>query len=340
MPPQVDCRPIGSPVCETYLPAIPSIALGSAGVTPLEMASAYATLADDGVYHAPTLVSSVTDASGATLSGGPAPGVQALPASIAEEETSILTQVIVRGTGTAANIGQPAAGKTGTAENFDNAWFVGYTPSLATSVWVGDLSSNQPLLGVEGVSQMTGGTIPAKIWANYMEVALDTTPPTLAIAGGPPSGTITNKRIPAYEGTAGDQTGNVVSVEASLDGGPFSTAGVTCTGCPGRSVGWAYSPATALPDGTHTVAIRAVDIAGRDSPVATLTITIDTVPPKATQLAAAGGGTTLSAVFSKPLLCSTVAPGDFSVLVGSRYAQVTGATCPGVTAAAVAITLS
>ncbi|HWD09031.1 MAG TPA: transglycosylase domain-containing protein [Actinomycetota bacterium] len=339
VPPQVDCRPIGSPVCETYLPAIPSIALGSAGVTPLEMASAYATLADDGVYHAPTMVSSVTDASGATLAGGPAPGVQALPASIAEEETSILTQVIVRGTGTAANIGQPAAGKTGTAQNYDNAWFVGYTPSLATSVWVGDLTSNQPLLNIEGVPQVEGGTIPAKIWANYMEVALDTTPPTLAITTGPISGTITNKRTPAYSGTAADQTGNVASVEASLDGGPFSTTGMTCKGCPGRNVSWAYSPPTPLPDGTHTVAIRSVDIAGHDSPVATLSITVDTVPPKGTQLGAAGGNTTLNVSFSKPLLCSTVQPGDFNVQFGYRYGQVTGATCQGVTTTSVALTL-
>jgi membrane peptidoglycan carboxypeptidase len=76
------------------------------------------------------------------------------------------------GTGTAANLGRPAAGKTGTTEDYRNAWFVGYTPQLATSVWVGYRNANQPLIGVEGVPKMAGGTIPAQIWASYMKAAL------------------------------------------------------------------------------------------------------------------------------------------------------------------------
>lgn len=339
IPPQVGCRPLGSPACETYLPAVPSIALGSAAVTPLEMASAYATLADDGVYHAPTLVSQVTDADGNVLAGGPSPGVQALPPDIAQEETQILTQVIVRGTGTAANIGQPAAGKTGTAQNFDNAWFVGYTGALSTSVWVGDLNSNLPLLNVEGVPQMAGGTIPAKIWSTYMQVALDTTAPALTIATGPASGTLTNQRSLSFTGTATDQTGNVVRIEASIDGAPYATGGVTCTGCGARSVRWTFAPASPLADGTHTISLRAVDIAGHHSTVADRTLTVDTVPPKAAAASATGGAGTVTVSFSKPMLCATLAPADFGVLDGGRSLGVRAVSCAGTAAASALLTL-
>ncbi|HEU5003079.1 MAG TPA: transglycosylase domain-containing protein [Actinomycetota bacterium] len=342
VPPQVGCRPAGTPVCQSFLPAVPSLALGSAGVTPLEMASAYATLADNGVYHAPTLVTSVTRGA-SVLANGPAGGVQALPPSIASEETSILQQVIVRGTGTAASIGQPAAGKTGTAQNFDNAWFVGYTPTLATAVWVGYMNSNKPLLNVEGVPQVSGGTLPARVWSRYMQVALDTSAPTIALAGGAkaglPDGVKTNQRVPQYQGTAADDTGNVVAVQASIDGGAFAPAGVTCTGCGGRSVTWSFKPPAPLADGAHTLTIEAVDIAGRDSTVLTRHLTVDTVAPKAAAVAAQGAGTTLGFTFSKPMLCSTLQPGDFSAVVGVRFSAVTAVGCAGTAAQGVSLTV-
>lgn len=343
VPPQVGCRPSGTPVCQSYLPAIPSLALGSAGVTPLEMASAYATLADGGVYHTPSLVTSVTEGA-SVLANGPAAGVQALPSSIASEETSILQQVIVRGTGTAANIGQPAAGKTGTAQNYDNAWFVGYTPTLATSVWVGYMNSNKPLLNVEGVPQVTGGTLPARIWSRFMQVALDTTPPTIAAAtgaaAGPPDGVRTNQRAPAYQGSAADQTGNVVAVEASIDGGAFAPAGVSCTGCPGRTVTWSFKPPAPLADGAHTVVIRAVDVAGRDSTLLTRHLTVDTVAPRVAGVTAQGAATTVGFAFSKPMLCASLQPGDFSAVVGVRFSAVTAVSCAGTAASGVSLTVA
>src|SRR5207248_10474899 len=90
VPSQVNCRPLGSDICQTYLPAVPSLALGSASVTPLEMASAYATFAAGGVYRAPKLASQVTDASGKVLDDGPSPPVQAIPSGRSEEHTSEL----------------------------------------------------------------------------------------------------------------------------------------------------------------------------------------------------------------------------------------------------------
>ncbi|MEA2503530.1 MAG: hypothetical protein QOG36_573 [Actinomycetota bacterium] len=172
LPTTAGCRPAGSPGCTAHLNAEPSLALGSNDVSPLEMASAYATLANRGVYHEPKFVSKVTNASGDVLESGPNPARQAVDPNIVTQVNHILNEVVTMGTGTAANIGRPEAGKTGTASDYRNAWFVGYTPELATAVWVGYRDANQPLLNVEGVPKMTGGTIPAKIWATYMKAAL------------------------------------------------------------------------------------------------------------------------------------------------------------------------
>ena len=340
IPAQVNCRPLGSDICRTFLPAVPSLALGSAGVTPLEMASAYATLAAGGVYRAPKLASQVADASGKVLDDGPSPPVQALPAAVAQEVTTVLQQVIVRGTGTAAAIGQPAAGKTGTAQDFRNAWFVGYTPTLATSVWVGYKDTNQPLLNIRGVPQVTGGTIPAHIWSNAMKVSLDTTPPVTTMTAGPADRAAINQKAPAFRGAATDDGGDVTSVEVSVDGKPFSTDGMTCAGCPARSVTWSYTSPAPLPDGVHTFAVRSLDIGGNYSPVVTRTVTIDTVPPVPTGVAATGGATSLTLTFSKPLLCSTVSPANLSVLVQGRYPGINGVACPATTSTAVVITLA
>ncbi|HEX9314696.1 MAG TPA: transglycosylase domain-containing protein, partial [Actinomycetota bacterium] len=340
VPSQVNCRPLGSDICQTYLPAVPSLALGSASVTPLEMASAYATFAAGGVYRAPKLASQVTDASGKVLDDGPSPPVQAIPSGIADQVTKILQQVITRGTGTAAAIGQPAAGKTGTATDFRNAWFVGYTSALASATWVGYRDTNQPLLNVEGVPQMTGGTIPAKIWSSYMKGAVDTSPPVTSVTSGPADGTATNQKTPSFGGAASDDDGNVTSVEASVDGGPFATAGVSCAGCPAAKVTWSYTSPAALADGSHTFAFRSIDTGQHDSPLVTRTVTVDTVPPVPTGVQATGGGTTLTLAFSKPLLCSSLSPASFSVRLGTRSGVVIGVSCPGTASPSVVITLS
>ncbi|HMC78972.1 MAG TPA: penicillin-binding transpeptidase domain-containing protein, partial [Acidimicrobiia bacterium] len=172
LPSVAGCRPEGSPACSVHLTAEPSLALGSNDVSPLEMASAYAVLANHGIYHEPKFVSKVTNGDGQVLESGPSREQHVLDPTVVTTVNRILSEVMTMGTGTGAQIGRPAAGKTGTAEDYKNAWFVGYTPRLATSVWVGYRNANQPLLGVEGVPKMAGGTIPAKIWATYMKAAL------------------------------------------------------------------------------------------------------------------------------------------------------------------------
>jgi penicillin-binding protein 1A len=80
------------------------------------------------------------------------------------------------GTGTAANIGRPQAGKTGTAESFKDAWFCGYVPQLATCVWMGYPRAETPLLNIDGFPQVFGGSIPARIWHDFMDPALSGQP--------------------------------------------------------------------------------------------------------------------------------------------------------------------
>src|SRR6185437_9913948 len=103
------------------------------------------------------------------------------------ELTYALQGVVQHGTGTAAALSRPVAGKTGTAENFQDAWFCGYVPQLATCVWIGYPHAEVPLLDVEGVPNVFGGTLPAEIWHDFMTPAIARLPvadfPTPSFAG-------------------------------------------------------------------------------------------------------------------------------------------------------------
>ena len=132
------------------------------GVTPLEMADAYATLANGGNHIAPTIVTRVAFPDGSTVNLGDPKPHRVFSAGETYAATQVLKTVITQGTGTAANYGCPAAGKTGTAENEDNAWFVGYTPKYSTAVWVGYPQGNVPMPGG------FGGTLAAPIWHDFM----------------------------------------------------------------------------------------------------------------------------------------------------------------------------
>ena len=152
--------------------AVCSITLGTQPVDPLEMTSAYATLADHGIRHTPQAVSGVVAPNG-EANRAPAPAAhRAVSAGIADEVTRALEAVTKKGTGTAAAIGRPIAGKTGTAERFVDAWFCGYVPQLAVCVWVGYPHREVPMNDVEGYAPVYGGTIPARIWHDFMRRAL------------------------------------------------------------------------------------------------------------------------------------------------------------------------
>jgi penicillin-binding protein 1A len=158
------------------LKAVCSITLGSQAVTPLEMADSYATLAARGVYHSPESLAVVRGPRGGVLPLPQAHRRRALAANAADLVTYALQGVIQQGTGTAADFGRPEAGKTGTAESFQDAWFCGYVPQLAACVWIGYPHAEVPLLHVEGVHQVFGGSLPAEIWRSFMAPAVDRLP--------------------------------------------------------------------------------------------------------------------------------------------------------------------
>ena len=153
-----------------------AMTLGSVGFTPLEMTDVYATFASGGVHHAPQAFESVREPTGRTIRISTA-GKRILGPNVAAELTYALQGVVQHGTGTAAALGaRPVAGKTGTANDFQDAWFCGYVPQLATCVWVGYPGGEIPLLNVEGVPQVFGGSLPAEIWHDFMGPAVANLP--------------------------------------------------------------------------------------------------------------------------------------------------------------------
>ena len=153
----------------TPIPSYPSIALGTQNVSPYEMASAYGTLATGGIHHKPIVITSVKDSNGKTLYKFKKRGKRAISKSVAVAATNVLRGVVSGGTGRRAQIGRPAAGKTGTSQDYRDVWFVGYTPQLVTAVWVG--YPKERTIIVNG-ARAFGGTVAAPIWAKYMKKAL------------------------------------------------------------------------------------------------------------------------------------------------------------------------
>jgi len=143
----------------------PSIALGAYEVTPLEMAAGYQVFQDGGGRTEPYLISQISSTRGdviyAHTASAPTPVLDPLYATRMVE---MLKGVITAGTGVGANIGRPAAGKTGTSQDWRDAWFVGFTPDLLTAVWVGN-DNGAPM------ARVTGGELPATIWNRFMTVA-------------------------------------------------------------------------------------------------------------------------------------------------------------------------
>ena len=152
------------------------------GVTPLEMADAYATLANGGWHIPTTIISKIVFPDGSSQSFADPPKKQVFSYGEAYAAIQVLKQVITSGTGTAAGYGCPAAGKTGTAENLANAWFVGFSPKLSTGVWVGYPQGNVPM------ANGFGGSLAAPIWHDFMQSASngycgDWAPPAVPFQG-------------------------------------------------------------------------------------------------------------------------------------------------------------
>jgi penicillin-binding protein 1A len=154
-----------------------SITLGVEAVNPLEMTNAYATLAAHGVRRYANPLVQLTNHNGKVVDDVSRRPQQVLDPNDADLVTYALQDVVTAGTGGAAALSdRPVAGKTGTAQEYVDAWFCGYTPQLATCVWVGYPEGEIPMESVEGVSPVYGGTIPAAIWHDFMTVAMQGLP--------------------------------------------------------------------------------------------------------------------------------------------------------------------
>lgn len=199
----------------------PAIALGglSVGVTPLEMASAYGTLANNGLHAVPRSIYKVTDSEGNVITENKPETQSILDPKVVATMNDILQQVVSSGTGRGANIGRPQAGKTGTTEDHADAWFVGYTPDLVAAVWVGYPQGRVSMGG------MCGGDLPASLWREYMGQALKSTPPTPFLKPGEVDrSTNTNDTRDQRQ-----QQGETISVKICDDSGLLATPGCPST---------------------------------------------------------------------------------------------------------------
>ncbi|MGH2968969.1 MAG: transglycosylase domain-containing protein [Solirubrobacteraceae bacterium] len=143
------------------------------GVSPLEMANAYATIASGGMRNRPTAITKVTfpDGHSELPARFKVKRAKAFEDGVTAKATELLEQNIIKGTGGKAAIGCPAAGKTGTTDEFTDAWFVGFTPRLATAVWVGYPNERVQMQTLYFGGPVAGGTYPAQIWGAYMKQA-------------------------------------------------------------------------------------------------------------------------------------------------------------------------
>jgi penicillin-binding protein 1A len=163
---------------ETQLDSTPALALGADAVTPLDMASVYATLAAGGIHAEPFAVRRVVFPGGKVDSSGWAPRQPArvIPDWVAGTVTHVLEENMLHGTGVGAHVsGRTDAGKTGTTDNYADAWFCGYAPGLEATVWIGYPRGEIPMLDVNGAA-VSGPTLPATTWRLFMEHALAGTP--------------------------------------------------------------------------------------------------------------------------------------------------------------------
>jgi penicillin-binding protein 1A len=161
-------------VAEPGLEPFCALVLGGGQVSVLDMAAGYSTLANNGIAKSPIVVTRVEFPDGRVKVYEPETK-QVLTPEQAGRVTYALRQVVNGGTGSDANFGRPAAGKTGTTQSNVDGWFVGYTPKLTTAVWMGYPDESKPMDNVHGI-RVQGGTFPARIWRAFMQVATANSP--------------------------------------------------------------------------------------------------------------------------------------------------------------------
>ncbi len=168
-------------ITSQYLKAYPSITLGAASVSPLEMAAAYSTIANYGDRRTPYLIERITDSNGEVIYQHQVQSESVVSRSVAAAVVSTLEKVVTQGTGKRSDIGRPQAGKTGTATDHTDVWFAGFVPQLTTVVWVGYPDRPIPMerftiwndsTGEEqSIQRAFGGTVAAPVWRQFMQAA-------------------------------------------------------------------------------------------------------------------------------------------------------------------------
>jgi penicillin-binding protein 1A len=247
---------------ETHLDGYPAETLGglTLGVSPLEMATAYATIASGGIYHKPIAITKIVKADGTVLKGQELPKLlrpfaqRRFQDGVTAEATKILEMNVQMGTGVNAQIGCPAAGKTGTTENHSDAWFVGFTPALSTAVWVGYPNAQIFMTHEYHGGPVAGATFPSEIWSSYMRQAKGSfcgsfPPPQNPMSFSPFYGRYAGGRVntgPSYgtTGTYGTSpttpapaptTGATTPAPATQNGGGHAAPNTAATGGTGKN---------------------------------------------------------------------------------------------------------
>lgn len=248
---------------ESPLTPVYAAVLGTEDMTMWDMASAYSTFARRGVYLNPTMVTHILNPDGTVFYEHTLNSQRVLDSTIADTVTNTLTQVVERGTGTASQIDRVVAGKTGTAENYNDATFAGYSPQYTAAVWVGfpaeQISMQPPVTPI----QVFGGTYPAQIWQKIMGVFHEGVPvvefppmPDAVTAAAIPEET----RVPDVLGQNIDiATAAMQRAFLSVNVQQFVVGGAT----PGTVLNQTPPPGELVPSGTAVV----LEIAATDQPI-------------------------------------------------------------------------
>ena len=242
----------------------PSLVLGTAQVSVLEMAAAYSTFARGGTYVTPQVITKVTTGDGTVLPWAAPVPKQILTKAQNDILTYCLQQVIQAGTGTGANFATDIAGKTGTTNDSADAWFIGYTPKLTAAVWMGYRDASQPMIGLGGTpGGAQGGGIPATLWRRFMST----------VTGGGSNPTYTGSFTPVS-----NFPGNLIGSPSNLVSFPKGTGTTSTTFVPRTA-----PPVTAVTPVTTAPGVKPTTTTAVAPPVSTtLPVTNTTKPVAAT----------------------------------------------------------
>ncbi len=240
------------------LDPVHSLVLGTSDVSVLEMARSYATFATRGERVDPHAILEVTTADGRVLEQASPGRTRVLETEQADVVNFALGQVMERGTGTAARFGKPAAGKTGTTQDYGDAWFVGYTPTLSTAVWMGyPEGASRKMTDVRG-QQVTGGGLPAQIFRKFMVEATKGDEATrFPRPSRFPGRVVKGNRVGFSETTTTTEDPTSTTSTSGPKATTSTTTGSTSTSRPGRSTTTTRPPrstTTAQPTTTTTAA--------------------------------------------------------------------------------------